>query len=229
MGAGGGLRKFYSKFDAFFIRTTAYTTIRISSFLYFYDWINPDPRRQARMDFYIYAGVLGGVVGGVLFNPFDIVFTRMQVDEMYPEQCRRNYKSFADGIMKVAEEGALFRGGAANGLKLAGLVSAACGIFDLVKENSYFFFGPSIINRLSATVAGTLFAFIFSMPFDTIRTRLHTMRPLPNGQYPYTGTLDCLVKIIKYECNERKFSNAGSLFSGGQPYFARLLLIALTS
>jgi hypothetical protein len=83
--AGGGLRKFYSKLDAFVIRTMAYTTARVWGFLYFYDWINPDPRRQARNDFYAYAGIAGGLAGGILSNPAEIVFTRMQVDEMYPE------------------------------------------------------------------------------------------------------------------------------------------------
>ena len=43
--SGGGMKKFYSKMDAFFMRTVAYTTARIWGFLYFYDWINPDPRR----------------------------------------------------------------------------------------------------------------------------------------------------------------------------------------
>ena len=42
---GGGLKQFYSKFDAFFMRTVGYTTARVWSFLYFYDWINPDARR----------------------------------------------------------------------------------------------------------------------------------------------------------------------------------------
>ena len=83
--AGGGLRKFYSSLDAFFLRTVAYTTARTWGFLYFYDWINPDSRRQARADFYGYAGLAGGLVGGYLSNPFEIVFTRMQADEMYPE------------------------------------------------------------------------------------------------------------------------------------------------
>jgi hypothetical protein len=83
--AGGGLRKFYSSLDAFFLRTVAYTTARTWGFLYFYDWINPDSRRQARADFYGYAGLAGGLAGGYLSNPFEIVFTRMQADEMYPE------------------------------------------------------------------------------------------------------------------------------------------------
>lgn len=43
--AGGGLAKFFSSFDAWAIRTVSYTTARVWGFLYFYDWINPDPRR----------------------------------------------------------------------------------------------------------------------------------------------------------------------------------------
>uniref|UniRef100_A0A7S3IUP8 ADP/ATP translocase n=2 Tax=Strombidium inclinatum TaxID=197538 RepID=A0A7S3IUP8_9SPIT len=229
LAAGGGYKKFYSSWDAFFLRTIAYTTLRVSSFLYFYDWINPDPRRQARMDFYVYAGLLGGITGGILTNPFEIVFTRMQADELYPEQCRRNYKNFADGFMKVAEEGALFRGAGANGLKFVGLVAAATGIYDSIRENVYFFFGPMSVTRITATLAGTLVAFAASMPFDTVRTRMHTMRPLPNGKYPYSNSADCFAKICKYECDPSKLSNYGSFYSGGQMYLLRLLGIALVS
>ena len=58
--------------------------------------------------------------------------------------------------------------------------------------------------RFSATLAGVFTAFALSMPFDTVKTRLHTMRPLPNGKLPYTGTMDCFMKIIKYECDKHK-------------------------
>lgn len=174
------------------MRTVGYTTARIWAFLYFYDWLNPDSRRQARPDFYGYAGFLGGMVGGILSNPFEIVFTRMQADGMYPESQRRNYKGFVDGIVKVSEEGALFRGGMANGLKLGGMVFLASGILDWMKENTYYFFGPMQITRFVAVTSGVATAFVFSMPFDAIRTRLHTMRPLPNGEMPYAGTMDCL-------------------------------------
>jgi hypothetical protein len=43
----------------------------------------------------IMAGMAGGFVAGVVTNPVDLVFSRMQVDEMYPEGYRRNYRSFA--------------------------------------------------------------------------------------------------------------------------------------
>ena len=148
---------------------------------------------------------------------------------MYPEQCRRNYKNFVDGILKVAQEGALFRGAMANGLKLAGLVSVASGTYDYFKENAFFFLGPVSLNRLVGTAIGCATAMTLSMPFDAIKTRLHMMRPLPNGQYPYNGFFDCMFKMIKYECSPKKFSNYGTFYTGGQAYFVRLYAIALVS
>ena len=186
------------------LRTVTYTTARIWGFLYFYDWIIPDSRRQARADFYGYAGLAGGLVGGFLSNPVELVFRRMQVDEMYPERARRNYKSFIDGLVKVSDEGALFRGSLAHGLKFAGLVSVAAGCYDWMKENMFYFFGPITLNRLVGTAVGAGVAAAISMPFDTVATRLHTMRPLPNGVMPYENTLDCFAKMIKYECNFEK-------------------------
>ncbi len=82
--AGGGLRKYYSSIDAFLARTVAYTTARVWAFGYFYDKLNNDPRRVARIDKFMYAGILGGLVAGIATNPVEIVFNRMQVDELYP-------------------------------------------------------------------------------------------------------------------------------------------------
>lgn len=153
----------------------------------------------------------------------------MQVDELYPEQSRRNYKSFVDGLIRVSEEGALFRGALANGLKLAGLVAVSTGVYDWLKENTYYFTGPISLVRILATAGGVATAGLLSMPFDTVRTRLHTMRPLPNGQMPYDNTFDCFMKIVKYECSFKKQSNYAAFYSGGQAYFARLFAIAMIS
>lgn len=226
--AGGGMRKFYSSLDAFAIRTVTYTTFRIWGFLYFYDWINPDARRVAKADFYAYAALAGGAAGGLLANPFQIVFARMQVDEMYPEKARRNYRNFLDGLVKVSEEGALFRGSLAYSLKLAGLVAGG-GAYDYVKENMFYFFGPISFNRFVGTAAGVATAMAFSMPFDAIATRMHTQRPLPNGELPYKNSLDCFAKMFKYECSFDHFSNLGAFYSGGQAYFARLYAIAIVT
>jgi hypothetical protein len=67
------------------MRTVTYTTARVWAFTYFYDKINKDPRRLARPDYLVTAGVAGGMVAGIVSNPVEIVFTRMQADELYPD------------------------------------------------------------------------------------------------------------------------------------------------
>jgi solute carrier family 25 oxoglutarate transporter 11 len=98
----------------------------------------------------------------------------------------------------VGEEGALFRGGLANGLKVGMLCASMTSIYDWIKENLYYTLGPHFLNRFAGTAIAVTFGTLASMPFDMIRVRLQTMRPLPNGVYPYTGVLDCLAKVIFY-------------------------------
>jgi hypothetical protein len=42
------------------------------------------------------------------------------------------------------------------------------------------------------------------MPFDTIKTRLHAIKPLPNGVLPYKGAWDFLMNIVMHECYKHK-------------------------
>lgn len=55
------------------------------------------------------------------------------------------------------------------------------------------------------------------------------MRPLPTGQYPYNGVFDCLVKICRYESQQKYGSNVQSLFAGLEAYWIRLFLICYLS
>lgn len=79
------------------------------------------------------------------------------------------------------------------------------------------------------TTGGVAVAGALSLPFDTIKTRMHTMRPLPNGAYPYENSIDCMAKIVKFECSRAKQSNFCAFYTGGQAYFARLWVIAMAS
>ena len=100
---------------------------------------------------------------------------------------------------------------------------------DWMKENTFYFFGPVIATRILGTAAGVTAAVALSMPFDPVKTRMHTMRPLPNGKMPYDSSFDCFLKMVKYECNPSKFSHAATFYSGGQAYTARLFAIAWMS
>lgn len=149
---------------------------------------------------------------------------------MYPEGYRRNYKSFVDGLMKATDEGVLMRGALANGLRIGAICSSMTGIYDWCKENSYFFIGPSWMTRFWCTGVAAAVGTAASLPFDAVRTRMHTMRPLPNGEMPYLSSWDCIKKIGFYESQSRYFSNpGGSFFVGAQAYGTRLFFICYLS
>lgn len=69
--AGGGMIKFYSSY------CHLYNSKNIG-ILYFYDWINSHARRQSKPNFYAYAGITGGFAAGIVSNPVEIIFSRMQ-------------------------------------------------------------------------------------------------------------------------------------------------------
>lgn len=128
--------------------------------------------------------------------------------------------------MRASEEGILLRGAPANGLRIGALCASMTGVYDWCKENSYFMLGPSWINRFWATAAATIVGVLASLPFDAVRTRMHTMRPLPNGRLPYTSCFDCLKKILYFESSHAYSSNmGGSLYAGAQAYGVRLFAV----
>lgn len=229
MNAGGGFRKFWTSLDGFLLRTLAFTTGRIACFGYFYDWLNSDPRRQARPDAYAAAGLLGGLTLGILTNPVDIVFTRMQADEMYDPRMRYNYKNFIDGLIRTSQEGALMRGAVFNGLRHGGVLAVVTPVYDWVKEQFWYIYGPTELFRLVSCLVASILATAIAHPFDSMRTRMHTMRALPNGQMPYRDSLDALLKFYSYESQIRFNSNGGGLYAGCYAACIRTFGIAYVS
>lgn len=48
----------------------------------------------------------------------------------------------------------------------------------------------------ASSVSG-FFAAACSLPFDYVKTQIQKMQPDASGKYPYTGSLDCVVKTFK--------------------------------
>jgi len=82
------MKKYYTSYEGFFFKTVGYTTAWVSAFLYFYDWLNHDPRRYAKPEMLLYSAIPAGIVAGIVTNPIDLVFTRMQAEDLY----HKNYK-----------------------------------------------------------------------------------------------------------------------------------------
>ena len=115
---------------------------------------------------------------------------------MLPQGFKRNYSSFIDGLIKANHEKVLFRGVGASALALGGLGGSMSNVYDFLKEFNYFIFGPVVWLRPVCLIPTALAGAIFYLPFDNIRTRLHTMKSLPNGELPYQGTFDAMEKVF---------------------------------
>lgn len=131
-----------------------------------------------------------------------------------------------DGLYKVAEEGALLRGVGANAIRYCALMTSMTGIYDYWKENAYYWFGPTWFIRVLASAVACSLGVLCTMPADMVRTRMHTMRPLPNGEMPYVSSFDCLLKILRFECNPRNNNTVTHMLAGGQTMWLRLFLIS---
>lgn len=161
-------------------------------------------------------------MAGVITNPVDIVYTRQVADALYPKGCQRNYSTFLDGLHKVHAEGALFRGALPNGIAIGMLHASMSSVYDWLKEYCYWFAGPTDWLRAVCLAPTALLGLALFMPFDNMKTRYHTMTPLPNGELPYRFLPIDMFRIGAYEGNKKKYSGANLWFSGGLPAFLKL-------
>lgn len=207
-----------------FVRSIWYGGFRPYFWALFYNYFNKDPRRTAHWTVTSFAGFLGGFCAGVIANPIDIVYNRQVADGLYPKQLQRNYSSFLDGITKVHAEGALFRGAMASGVAFGMLNGGMSSVYDYLKEYFYWIFGPSQWLRPIILLPTTMLGICLYLPFDNIRTRFHTMTPLPNGEMPYKTFSECFAKILKYEADTFKYSSPVAFLNGGVPAFWRLFI-----
>ena len=158
----------------------------------------------------------------------EIIYTRQITDALLPDRSKRNYKSLVDAIIQVNNEGVLKRGALANGISLGLLWGIVTPVYDFLKEYYYYFFGVAHWLRPAVLAPSVFLGCYLSIPFDNIKTRLHTMTKLPDGRLPYNGLLDCMKKIIAFECRLKKYSNFHAFHNGFMPYFLKNYLAILT-
>jgi solute carrier family 25 oxoglutarate transporter 11 len=76
------------------------------------------------------------------------------------------------------------------------------------------YFEDNLSLHFVASLIAGFFSTVVSIPVDITKTRLQTMKPV-DGVYPYTGTLDCALNVIRKE-------GVFALWKGFLPYFLRL-------
>ena len=153
------------------------------------------------------SGMASGATAVCIGTPFDIALVRLQADSMAPEKERRNYKNVFDALTRTAKEegfGALYKGLAPNILRGMSMNVGMMACYDQAKEVVASVLGddpqhPKLQTKMGSSAIAGFTAAAFSLPFDLIKSRLMAMKPDAGGKMPYSGVVDCAVKIMKSE------------------------------
>lgn len=143
-----------------------------------------------------------GALGALLGCPMDVALVRMQADTTAVGAEKRGYTGIADALIKIVTNegvGTLWRGSLPLVARGAAMNLGQMASYDVAKENITAFRGAGTeTNLLSAGVSG-FFAAFTSLPFDMMKSRLMNMTPDAAGKLPYSGIVDCAVKVATRE------------------------------
>ncbi|XP_026452895.1 mitochondrial dicarboxylate/tricarboxylate transporter DTC-like [Papaver somniferum] len=197
-----GLGAFYKGLSAGLLRQATYTTARLGSFKILTNKAieandgKPLPLYQKAL-----CGLTAGAIGASVGSPADLALIRMQADYTLPQTQRRNYKNAFHALTRiVTDEGvlALWKGAGPTVVRAMALNMGMLASYDQSVE----LFRDTIGLSEASTVVGAsavsgFFAAACSLPFDYVKTQIQKMQPDAHGNYPYSGSLDCVVKTLK--------------------------------
>jgi len=175
-----------------------------------------DPKKEFGK-FFLTNMASGGLAGAgslCIVYPLDYARTRLASDV---GTGKRDFKGLADCLVKTASGPrgplALYNG---FGVSVAGIIpyrGVYFGLYDTFREKNPWKKDTGLLGILSKFVVaqGTaITAGYASYPFDTIRRRLQMQSEKPREQWVYSGTLNCLKKIIADEGIRALFKGAGA-------------------
>lgn len=210
-----GALKLYQGLSASVMRQLTYSTARFGVYDSGKAWLTEGNTKPLPMYQKVCLSVVGGVAGGLVGNPSDIVNVRMQNDLKLPASLRYKYHhAFHGYYMLVTKEGfkGLGRGLNMNLTRAVMMTTGQLAVYDqakgmllstgLFQDNPYTHFTASTIASGAAT--------ILTMPVDVIKTRV--MKALDHEE---KSALRMLSKTFREE-------GVLAFFKGITPAFVRL-------
>lgn len=197
-----GIGAMYKGLSAGLLRQATYTTARLGTFRILTNKAisandgKPLPLYQKAL-----CGVTAGAIGASVGSPADLALIRMQADATLPAAQRRHYKNAFHALYRiVSEEGvlALWKGAGPTVVRAMALNMGMLASYDqsieVLRDNIGLGEASSVVG---ASALSGFFASACSLPFDYVKTQIQKMQPDAQGRYPYTGSLDCVVKTLK--------------------------------
>lgn len=147
----------------------------------------------------VVSGGIGGALGIMCVNPFDVIKVRMQAD-----RTGGRYSSLrAASLHLVREEGltGMFRGVIPNAQRAFLVNAAELAIYDTLKHWAVGKIGEGIPAYFFASIGAGLVAAGVSTPVDLVKTRVMNQQvdPVTKRGLQYSGSIDCAVKSFKAE------------------------------
>jgi solute carrier family 25 oxoglutarate transporter 11 len=214
-----GIMACYNGLSAGLLRQATYTTTRLGVYQYLTDATAPKDGSQTSFLTKLGIGMTSGGVGALIGTPAEVALIRQMADGRLPVEQRRGYKNAFDALVRITkEEGVttLWRGWRPTVMRAMVLNAAQLGVYSQAKEmlvkTGYFSEGMPL--HFAASLVSGFVSTAVSIPIDISKTRLQNMKVI-DGKPQYSGTLDCLQKVIRSE-------GVLALWRGFTPYFLRL-------
>ena len=213
---GGRVSELYNGLSAALARQIVYGTARFGLFVKFEQIL----KQRAVLGGHVYsfrdralASISAGGIAAAIGNPTEVALIRMQSDGMLPRNQQQRYRSVFDALLRVAKsEGlaGLWRGCNPTIVRAMSTNFGQLACFSetkhqLQKHTSF----SDWTQTLMASANGGFCAAFFSMPFDTVKSRLQSR------QATYSGMVHCFSSMLKEE-GPRRF------YRGFPAYFSRL-------
>lgn len=174
------------------------------------------PKDGGPIPFYMSAFIagLGGLAGGFVGNPADLVNVRMQNDMKLPPEQRRNYKNAVHGLWRVAAtEGVtrLWAGASMTCSRAALMTIGQLAFYDQIKIIllSTSFFNDNVVTHVTSSLLAGGVATTMTQPVDVLKTRAMNAKP---GEF--RGILHLITSTAK--------EGPLAFFKGYIPAFVRL-------
>ncbi|XP_057783863.1 mitochondrial uncoupling protein 5-like [Salvia miltiorrhiza] len=199
-----GAAGLFSGVSATVLRQTLYSTTRMGLYEILKNKWTDSETNSLPLPRKIAAGLIAGGVGAAVGNPADVAMVRMQADGRLPLEQRRNYKSVVDAISQMSKKegiASLWRGSSLTVNRAMVVTASQLASYDQFKEMilEKNLMRDGLGTHVTASFAAGFVAAVASNPVDVVKTRVMNMKVEAGKAAPYSGAVDCAVKMIKAE------------------------------